>query len=43
MNYFLVLEYFKSLRAMRRLLTNKYEEVNEFVQVRVLEVDIVAP
>ena len=29
--------------AMRRLLTSKYEEVNEFLQVRVLEVDVVAP
>ena len=41
--FFLVLEYLNSLRAMRRLLTNKYEEENDFLQVRVLEVDVVAP
>ena len=40
--YLLVLKYFNSLRVMRRLLTNKYEETIEFLQVRVLEVDVVA-
>ena len=29
--------------AMRLVLSKKYEEVNEFLQVRVLEVDVVAP